>query len=133
MSQNKEHLTWQIGCLSLIVWLASNINLLDTSHKDITVWHLHLSCTEIKTENNDGSVTWEDKDKAGCQSSNQWDHSTNIWDEEGEDEGHSAPHQSLQDHPPLFTTYTHLNLLASETQPKSFYNRPGETNDTRVQ
>lgn len=78
-----------------------------------------------------GSVTWEDKDKAGCQSSDQRDHPTNIWDEEGEDEGDDKPHQRLQDPPPLLTTHTHLHLLALETQPKSLYNGPGRSHDYR--
>jgi len=72
------------------------------------------------------SVTREDKDKAGCQSSDQRDHPTDIWDEEGEDERDNKPHQRLQDPPPLLTAHTHLHLLALETQPKSFYDCPGE-------
>lgn len=68
----------------------------------------------------EGNVTWEDEDKASCQSSNQRDHPTNIWDEESEDERDDKPHQRLQDPPPLLTTHTHLHLLALEAQPESF-------------
>lgn len=68
--------------------------------------------------------SWEDKDKAGRQSSDQRDHPADIWDEEGEDEGDDKPHQRLQDPPPLLPTHTHLHLLTLETQPKSFYNGP---------
>lgn len=87
--------------------------------KNITV--MHLNGLVGKSE---WSFTWEDKDETSCQSSNQRDHSPDVWDEEGEDEGDDEPHQGLQDPPPLLTTHTHLHLLALKTQPKSFYNCP---------
>lgn len=70
------------------------------------MWHL---------AKDEGRITWEYKDKTGCQSSNQWDYPTNVWDEEGKDEGDNKPHQSLQDPPPLLTADAHLHLLALET------------------
>lgn len=90
---------------------------------------VNKSCTENPNRADGVQCTWEDKDEAGCQSSDQRDHSTNIWDEEGEDEGDDKPHQRLQDPPPPLTTYTHLYLFTLETQPKSLYNCPKTTHD----
>lgn len=130
-----QQLTWQICCPSRTVLLASNISLFGKRH----IEHKHYDMT-IKLHRNlnlcmqwDG-CTWEDKDKAGCQSSNQWDDPANIWNEESEDEGDDKPHQRLQDPPPLLSTYTHLYLLTLETQPKALDNCPGRTHDnTRAQ
>lgn len=74
-------------------------------------------------------VTWEDKDEAGCESSNQWDHTPDVGGEEREDEGDDEPHHRLQDPPPALTPHAHLHLLASETQPKSLYDGSAASHD----
>lgn len=109
---------------SLTTWLASNTNLLGQwENKQLTQqWRTNLT-TNIGG-NKSASFTWKNKDKAGCQSSNQWYHPTNIWDEEGQKEGGDKPNQRLQDAPPALTADAHFHLLALETQPQSLYNGP---------
>lgn len=72
-----------------------------------------------------GGVTWEHKDEAGCQASDHGDDPTDVGDEERQNQRDHEPHQSLQDAPPFLTTDTHLHMLALETQPQSFNDRPG--------
>lgn len=81
-------------------------------------------CDNKLSEKSSESFTRENKDKAGSQSPNQRYHPTNVWDEEGEEEGGHEPNQCLQNAPPALAADAHLHLLALETQPQSFDNGP---------
>lgn len=72
-----------------------------------------------------GAVTREHKDEAGRQASDHGDDPTDVGDEERQNQRDHEPHQSLQDAPPRLPTDAHLHVLALETQPQPFDDRPG--------
>lgn len=124
MWTGERQLTWQIGCRSLKAWLGSNTDLSRGTKRQASAW------TRFKIQNLQRAVwavTWEHKDEAGGQAPDHRDDPADVRDEERQNQRDDKPHQSLQDAPPLLAADAHLHLLALETQPQSFDDRPGRS------
>lgn len=129
--ETNQRLTLKTCRPSLTTWLASNTNL-PGQRGNHQLTHQQQSARQraewIKSE----WVTRKDKDKAGSQSSNQRYDPTDVWDEEGEEEGGHEPHQRLHDAPPALAPDAHLHLLALETQPQSLDDGPAGSDGLEV-
>lgn len=73
-----------------------------------------------------GGRTWEDKDEAGSQASDDRDDLADVRDEERQQQGQQEPDQCLQYSPPLLPRHVlfHWSLLVA--QPQAFDHRPAQ-------
>lgn len=107
-----------MGWWSLTAWLGSSTDLSRAQKTGV-------SSNSLSNPTLQRAVTWEHKDEAGGQAPDHGDDPADVGDEERQNQRDDKPHQSLQDAPPLLAADAHLHLLALETQPQSFDDRPG--------
>ena len=71
-----------------------------------------------------GVHTWEDKDEAGGQASDDWDDLADVRDEERQQQGEQEPDQRLKHSPPPLPAHVFLHRHALVAQPQAFDHRP---------
>lgn len=71
-----------------------------------------------------GVPTWEDKDEAGGQASNDRDDLADVRDEERQQQGEQEPDEGLQHAPPPLPPHVLLHRHPLVAQPQAFDHRP---------
>lgn len=68
--------------------------------------------------------TWEDKDEAGGQASDERDDLADVRDEERQEQGEQEPDQRLQHSPPPLPPHVFLHWHSLVAQPQALDHRP---------